>query len=101
VLGFQNEGRAAAERAMQESRSPRVVLQSASVLALAGDEARALKLPETLHCRGLSIPWFSMCSAGGKAIVELKRNQPAKAIDLLDGAMVYARADTGVLTRED
>jgi len=61
VLGFQNEGRAAAERAMQESRSPRVVLQSASVLALAGDEARALKLPETLHCRGLSIPWFSMC----------------------------------------
>jgi serine/threonine protein kinase/tetratricopeptide (TPR) repeat protein len=98
VLGFQKEGRAAAERAMQESRSSRVVLQSASVLAFVGDEARALKLagdvalqrPFDTIVQYVQVPLV-------KAVVELKRNQPAKAMDLLDGATVYARADTGIL----
>ena len=32
-----------------------------------------------------------------KALIECNNQQPAKAIDLLDGAMVYARASQGVL----
>jgi predicted Zn-dependent protease len=32
-----------------------------------------------------------------KAIVALHHDQPKKAIDLLDGAMVYGRANTGLL----
>jgi eukaryotic-like serine/threonine-protein kinase len=83
---------------MQESRSPRIVLQSASVLAFVGDEARGLKLagdvalqrPFDTIVQYVQVPLV-------KAVVELKRSQPAKAIDLLDGAMVYARADTGIL----
>jgi len=98
VIGFQKEGRAAAEQAMQESRSPRVVLQSASVLALVGDEPRALKLASDV---ALQRPFDTIVQYVQvplvKAIVELKRNQPAKAMDLLDGATVYARADTGIL----
>jgi predicted Zn-dependent protease len=32
-----------------------------------------------------------------KGLVEMNNEQPTKAIDLLDGAMVYARANQGVL----
>src|SRR5262249_50376281 len=32
-----------------------------------------------------------------KSVIAMDQNQPAKAIDLLDGAMVYGRSNAGVL----
>jgi serine/threonine protein kinase/tetratricopeptide (TPR) repeat protein len=98
VVGFQSEARAAANRALAESGSSKVTLTAATTLALIGDEARALKLAGDV---ALQRPFDTIVQYVQvpvvKAVVELKKNQPAKAIDLLDGAMVYARADPGVL----
>jgi len=70
----------------------------AVVLALQGEEDRALKIVNDLAAQRpydtivqyVSVPMI-------KAIVEMNHNHPAKAMDLLDGAMVYAHINSGVL----
>jgi tetratricopeptide (TPR) repeat protein len=97
LVGYKNEARVATTRALNASNSSKVAVAAASTLALIGDEERALKLAGDV---ALQRPFDTIVQYVQvpvvKAVVELKKNQPAKAIDLLDGAMVYARADAGV-----
>ena len=85
-------------QALKLSQSPNVVLNCATALALAGENARAAKLaddvaqkrPYDTLVQFVEVPLV-------KAQIELNQGNPAKAIDLLDGALVYARANSGVL----
>ena len=97
LVGNQAEARSALNRALSQSQSTKVKLDIASVLALLGDETRALQLAdEAAKARPFDTIVQYVQVPLVKSVVELKRNQPAKAIDLLDGAMVYARANPGV-----
>src|SRR5262249_49517658 len=82
-----------------KSNPPRNALTNvAMVYAVLGQDDRASKImsdiaaqnPVNTYVQYVDVP-------SNKAILEITHHQPAKAIDLLDGAMVYARADSGVL----
>src|SRR5437660_4720111 len=85
-------------QALKMSNSPRVALNSAIALAVAGEDKRAAKLvdevarqrPYDTLVQFVSVPLV-------KAQIEINHGNPAKAIDLLDGAMIYARVNTAVL----
>jgi serine/threonine protein kinase/tetratricopeptide (TPR) repeat protein len=85
-------------QALKLSQSRNVVLYCASALALAGEDARAAKLaddvaqkrPYDTLVQFVAVPLI-------KAQIELNHENPGKAIDLLDSALVYARANSGVL----
>jgi len=85
-------------QALKLSQSRNVVLYSASALAIAGEDARAAKLaddvaqkrPYDTLVQFVAVPLI-------KAQIELNHENPGKAIDLLDSALVYARANSGVL----
>jgi eukaryotic-like serine/threonine-protein kinase len=85
-------------QALKLSQSRNVVLYSASALAMAGEDARAAKLaddvaqkrPYDTLVQFVAVPLIN-------AQIELNHENPGKAIDLLDSALVYARANSGVL----
>jgi eukaryotic-like serine/threonine-protein kinase len=85
-------------QALKLSQSRNVVLYCASALAMAGQDARAAKLaddvaqkrPYDTLVQFVAVPLI-------KAQIELNHENPGKAIDLLDSALVYARANSGVL----
>jgi eukaryotic-like serine/threonine-protein kinase len=87
-----------ADFVIKSSHSHKAVTTAAAALAVAGEDQRALKLisdladqrPYDTIVQNVNVPTV-------KAIVEMNNNRPKQAIDLLDGAMVYARADAGVL----
>ena len=97
---FSDKTRAIADvaQALKLSESPNVVLNCAAALALVGENARAAKLaddvaqkrPYDTLVQFVEVPLV-------KAQIEMNQGNPAKAIDLLDGALVYARANSGVL----
>ena len=97
---FANKARALDDiaQALKLSQSPNVVLNCAAALALIGENARAAKLaddvaqkrPYDTLVQFVEVPLV-------RAQIELNQGNPAKAIDLLDSALVYARANTGVL----
>jgi len=84
--------------ALKLSQSPYVVLTCATALALVGEDARAAKLADEVAQKRpfdtlvqfVQVPLV-------KAQIELNHGSPGKAIDLLDSALVYARASSGVL----
>jgi tetratricopeptide (TPR) repeat protein len=98
VAGFRQPARDAANRALQGTPSSNVTLSVALALALAKDNDRALKLVSDV---GAARPFDTIVQfvriPSVRALVEINNQQPAKAIDLLDGAMVYARANQGIL----
>jgi len=87
-----------ARRALALSNSPGIVLNAASVLAYLGEDKPALKLAEEVSRRR---PYDTMVQFVAVPLVragaDLHRGDAAKVIDELDGAMVYARTNTGVL----
>jgi tetratricopeptide (TPR) repeat protein/tRNA A-37 threonylcarbamoyl transferase component Bud32 len=97
---FLNKARALEDvaQALKLSQSRNVVLYSASALAMAGEDVRAAKLaddvaqkrPYDTLVQFVAVPLI-------KAQIELNHENPGKAIDLLDSALVYARANSGVL----
>jgi tetratricopeptide (TPR) repeat protein/tRNA A-37 threonylcarbamoyl transferase component Bud32 len=97
---FLNKARALEDvtQALKLSQSPNVTLLSAAALAMTGEDARATKLaddiaqkrPYDTFVQFVAVPLI-------KAQIELNHNNPGKAIDLLDSALVYARANSGVL----
>jgi len=97
---FLNKGRALDDvaEALKLSQSPNVVLNCAITLAMTGEDARAAKLaddvaqkrPYDTLVQFVEVPLI-------KAQIELNHGNPGKAIDLLDSALVYARANSGVL----
>jgi tetratricopeptide (TPR) repeat protein len=97
---FLNKARALDDvaQALKLSQSPNVVLNCAAALAVAGENARAAKLADDIAQKR---PYDTLVQFVEvplvKAQIELNQGNPAKAIDLLDSALVYARANTGVL----
>ncbi len=85
-------------QALKLSQSPNVVLNCAAALAMAGENARAAKLADDVAQKR---PFDTLVQFVAvplvKAQIELNQGSPSKAIDLLDSALVYARANSGVL----
>jgi predicted Zn-dependent protease len=74
------------------------VLGCAIALAMTGEDARAAKLAdEVAQKRPFDTLVQFVEEPLVKAQIELNRGNPGKAIDLLDSALVYARANSGVL----
>ena len=97
---FLNKARALEDvsQALKLSQSPNVVLNCAAALAMAGENARAAKLADDVAQKR---PYDTLVQFVAvplvKAQIELNQGNPGKAIDLLDSALVYARANTTVL----
>ncbi len=98
VLQEKSHARDDVTEALKLSTSYNVVLQAASALAIAGDDKRALSLAEDVAKRR---PYDTIVQYVAvplvKAEVEIARGNPSKAIDQLNSAMVYARANTNVV----
>ncbi len=87
-----------AVESVKMSQAPIAVLTSALALAVSGDDKKAEDLASNLAQKR---PYDTIVQFTGspavRAQVYLNHNNSAKAIDLLDNAMVYARANTTVL----
>ena len=87
-----------ADFVLKSPHNHNALVSAASALAVAGEDQRALKLindlaaqrPYDTLVQNVNLPMI-------RAIVEMNHDHPKEAIDLLDGAMVYARANPGVL----
>jgi tetratricopeptide (TPR) repeat protein/predicted Ser/Thr protein kinase len=83
--------------ALKASNSPQVETSVADALAISGDEKKALNLADDINRRRpndtmaqfVYVPLI-------RTLVELRHGETAKAIDLLDTAAVYGRANSGV-----
>ncbi len=85
-------------RASKISQSPNIMTVAAMTLAMAGDDNRAEKwISDVAQRRPYDTVVKSIALPAVKAQIELNHGSPAKAIDLLDSAMVYARTNTNVL----
>jgi eukaryotic-like serine/threonine-protein kinase len=97
---FLNKARALEQvaQALKLSQSPNVVLYCAATLAVAGENTRAAKLADDVAQKR---PYDTLVQFVAvpviKAQIELNQDNPGKAIDLLDSALVYARANSTVL----
>ncbi len=98
LAGFQALARQTAERALKGFASSSTVLNSALTLSLLHADARALKVANDVSVQR---PYDTMVQFVTlpliRSVVEMHHGQPWKAIDLLDGAMVYARSNYGVM----
>jgi len=98
LAGFKTQAEQAANRALKGSPSTTVALNSAITLTLLHQDQRALKIandssvqrPYDTVVQFVTIPLI-------KSVLSMNQGQPAKAMDLLDGAMVYGRSNAGVL----
>jgi predicted Zn-dependent protease len=85
-------------QAMEKSSSPGIVINSATALAVIGEDSRALKMAEDVAKQR---PYDTLVQSVQvpvvRALVELNHGNAAKAVDLMDGAMVYGRVNTAVL----
>jgi len=99
VFGDKTEAIRDAEQALKISSTPGVVLGAAGILAYVGDDQRALKLAEEVAQKR---PFDTLVQfvqlPGIKAEIAINHGDAAQAGNLLDGAMVYARVDSGTLT---
>jgi tetratricopeptide (TPR) repeat protein/predicted Ser/Thr protein kinase len=94
MLNYPAQAISDAARAVQLSGSPGVAVNAALAFAMSGEDKRALQIaaqvsqarPNDTLIQFLAIPLI-------KAAVELNHGTPAKAIDLLDTAAVYGRAN--------
>ncbi len=97
---FLNKARALDDvaQAMKLSQSPDVVLNCAIALAMVGENARAAKLSnDVAQKRPFDTAVQFVLVPLVKSQMELNQGHPGKAIDMLDSALVYARANSGVL----
>jgi Flp pilus assembly protein TadD len=87
-----------ADEALKLSNSTDVEANAAYTLAYAGEEKKALGLAENIGSRrpNSTVVQFEQIPLI-HALIELRHNNTAKAIDLLDGAAVYGRTNFGVL----
>jgi len=98
LAGFRPSAAEAASRALKADPPTNVSLNAAMALALIRQDDRALKIADE---QALLRPFDTLVQfvtiPSIKAVVAMNHNQPTKAIDLLDGAMVYGRSNVGVL----
>jgi len=98
VYGLKHEAVKTADEALKISSAPTVAQTVAIAIALAGEDARAQQLMNSIASKrpydtlvqSVQIPLLN-------AIVALNHGDHARATDLLDGATLYARAYPGVL----
>jgi eukaryotic-like serine/threonine-protein kinase len=85
-------------QALNSSKAPGVVMGCASILAYAGDENKAMNLAADVAQKRPYDTWVQFVLLPDiKAIVALKHGKFAEAANLLDGALVYGRVDSGTL----
>jgi len=85
-------------QALSISKSPGIVMGCASILAYVGDENKAMKLAADVAQKRPYDTWVQFVSFPDvKAIIALKHGNYVEAANLLDGALVYARVDSGTL----
>ena len=98
IVGEKQLALSDAQQALKLSDSSSVILNAASILAFLGEEKQSLKLADEVSSRR---PYDTLVQFVAvplvRAGVDLNRGDAAKVIDELDGAMVYARTNTGVL----
>src|SRR5262249_55226891 len=86
-----------ARQVLKMTNAPNIQMNAAIILALGGEDKEALKIDQDVASRR---PYDTLVQFVNlplvRAAVNLKRGDDAKVIDELDGAMVYARANTGV-----
>jgi tetratricopeptide (TPR) repeat protein/predicted Ser/Thr protein kinase len=98
IFLYKSRAQDSAAQALKISQSPNVTLNSALALALNGDDQKAGKLADDIaHKRPYDTLAQFVFVPLVKAQTEINRGNPAKAIDLLDNAMVYARVNSNVL----
>jgi eukaryotic-like serine/threonine-protein kinase len=85
-------------QALKISSSANLVPGCAAVLALAGDENRALRMANDLAQKRPYDTFVQFVYVPNvKAIIALKHGDAAQAGNLLDGALVYARVNSGTV----
>ncbi len=98
LAGFRPQAKQLAENALKTPPPPSTALNAAIVLAYLGDSTRALKIADDT---ALERPYDTLVQFVNvpmvKALVLMNQSQPSKAMDLLDGAMVYGRANAALL----
>jgi eukaryotic-like serine/threonine-protein kinase len=98
MYGLRQSAITTANQVLQTSDSPNVTENAAFALVLSGEEARAQRVMEGVAA---SRPYDTMVQNVEmpllRAIIALNHDNHAQAIDLLNTASVYARANTGVL----
>jgi serine/threonine protein kinase/tetratricopeptide (TPR) repeat protein len=98
IYGEKSKAQEDVTQALKMSSSPAIVINSAIALAVSGEDSKALKIAEDVgkqrpydtNVQSVEVPLV-------RALIELNHGNAAKAIDLMDGAMVYGRANTAVL----
>jgi hypothetical protein len=98
LAGFRPMAQQAASQVLKGDAPNHTALNAAIALALVGEDNRALKIADSAaleHPFDTLVQFVTIPSI--KAVAALNHAQPAKAIDLLDGAMVYGRSNLGVL----
>jgi tetratricopeptide (TPR) repeat protein len=98
LAGFRSQAAEDAAVALKTSASPFVKLGAAGVLVLADQDAKAKSLaeeaaklrPDDTLVQAVAVP-------GIQALLELKRDNPNRALELLQRAQPYDRADLGTM----
>jgi eukaryotic-like serine/threonine-protein kinase len=98
IYGEKSKAQQDVTQALKMSSSPAIVINSAIALAVTGEDSKALKIAEDVgkqrpydtNVQSVEVPLV-------RALIELNHGNAAKAIDLMEGAMVYGRANTAVL----
>ncbi len=98
IVGNKQQALLDAQEGMKISNAPNVVTNAAIIMAIEGQDKPAMKLAEAVAAKR---PYDTMVQFVMlplvKACVDLSHGEAAKAIDETDGAMVYSRANTGML----
>jgi serine/threonine protein kinase/tetratricopeptide (TPR) repeat protein len=98
IFGEKAQAISDAEQTLKVSTSPGIVLGAASTLAYLGEDQRGLKLAsEVAQKRPFDTLVQFVQVPDIKAEIALNHGDAVQAGNLLDGAMVYARVDSGTL----
>jgi eukaryotic-like serine/threonine-protein kinase len=98
MFGLRQESLVSADMALKSSDSPKVSVNAAFAHVLSGDEAKAKKImdgvaaarPYDTFVQNVEMPLLN-------SLIQMNHGNSTQAIDLLNGAAVYARSNTGVL----
>jgi serine/threonine protein kinase/tetratricopeptide (TPR) repeat protein len=98
IFGEKTEAVGDADQALKVSSSPNMVLGVASSLAYLGEDQRALKLAQDVAQKRPFDTLIQFVQVPDiKAVIAINHGDAMLAGNLLDGAMVYARVDSGTL----
>ena len=97
LVGEKQNALANAQEALKLSSAPANVVGTAIVLAIEGQDKQAMKLAQDVASkRPYDTIIQSVMVPLVRASIDYTHGNPAKAIDETDGAMVYARTNTGL-----